>query len=315
MVEKKTTRQAIASEKPTTTVSGGTAVSEQTPANRIYKSRLFEMIFSDKRELLNLYNAVNRTHYTDPELLTVNTLRNAIYMAMHNDISFLIDSRLSLYEHQSTYSPNLPLRYLLYVSELYAGMTKDENIYGNERVRIPPPRFLVFYNGRQKRPERQELYLSDLFEIPEETPWLELKAVVLNINRGYNQPIMDACRTLRGYTDFTARVRDYAEKMPLNEAVERAITECIQEGILAEFLSLHRAEAKKVTLYEYDEEKHMRMIREEGRTEGRIEGLILSSLDDRLPKERILEKLMKLFDLKPEEAEEYFEEFQSETKK
>ena len=84
-------------------------------SNRIYKARIFEMIFSDKKELLALYNAVNKTDYDIPELLEINTLQNAIYMSMKNDVSFIIDSRLSLYEHQSTYSPNLPLRYLLYV--------------------------------------------------------------------------------------------------------------------------------------------------------------------------------------------------------
>ncbi len=65
---------------------------------------MFEMIFSDKKELLELYNAVSRANHTDPALLEINTLQNAIYMAMHNDISFIIDSRVSLYEHQSTYS-------------------------------------------------------------------------------------------------------------------------------------------------------------------------------------------------------------------
>ena len=97
----------------------------QTPVNRMYKARLFEMIFSDKKELLELYNAVSKTNYTDPELLEINTLENVIYMSMHNDISFLIDSRLSLYEHQSTYTPNLPLRYLMYVSDLYSSITRD----------------------------------------------------------------------------------------------------------------------------------------------------------------------------------------------
>ena len=84
----------------------------QTAINRTYKSRIFEMIFSDRRELLNLYNAVNNTDYKDPEQLEINTLKNAIYMAMRNDISFIVDMRLNLYEHQATYNPNLPLRFL-----------------------------------------------------------------------------------------------------------------------------------------------------------------------------------------------------------
>ena len=83
--------------------------------NRLYKARLFVMIFEDKRKLLELYNAISGKHYEDPEFLEINTLENAIYMSMKNDLSFLIDARLSLYEHQSTYSPNLPLRFLFYL--------------------------------------------------------------------------------------------------------------------------------------------------------------------------------------------------------
>ena len=123
------------------------------------------MVFSDKKELLALYNAVNKTHYDDPELLEINTLQNAIYMSMRNDVSFIIDSRLSLYEHQSTYSPNLPIRYLLYVADIYANITKNENLYGTKKVMIPPPRFLIFYNGRAPYPERKILKLSELYAV------------------------------------------------------------------------------------------------------------------------------------------------------
>ena len=81
--------------------------------NRTFKSTVFIMLFEDKKNLLELYNAISGKHYTDPELLEINTLENAIYMSIKNDVSFLIDGRLSLYEHQSTYNPNLPLRFLL----------------------------------------------------------------------------------------------------------------------------------------------------------------------------------------------------------
>ena len=84
------------------------SIAAQPKSNRLYKSRLFELRFRDKKEFLQLYNAMNETNYDDPELLQINTLENAIYLSMHNDISFIIDSRLALYEHQSTCSPNLP---------------------------------------------------------------------------------------------------------------------------------------------------------------------------------------------------------------
>lgn len=233
-------------------------------ANRLYRSRLFEMVFRDKMSLLELYNAVNGTHYDSPDLLEINTLENAIYMSMHNDISFLIDSRLTLYEHQSTYSPNLPLRYLLYVADLYSSITRNANLYGTKIVRIPPPRFVIFYNGEGEQPEKEILRLSDCYSVFEKECSLELKAVMLNINPGYNEKLKSSCRTLKDYAEYTARVREYAKNMELEIAVEHAISECIKEGILADFLAKNRAEAKSVSIYEYDEEKHMRQVREEG---------------------------------------------------
>ena len=236
---------------------------------REYKARLFEMVFSNKKELLGLYNAVNQTNYTNPEDLEINTLENAIYLSMHNDISFIIDSRLSLYEHQSTYSPNLPLRYLMYVSDLYSAMTKNSNLYGSKLVELPPPRFLIFYNGADARPEREELKLSDAFSIKEEEPWLELRAIMLNINPGNNSEVVEACKTLKDYVEYTSRVRKYAENQSIEDAVEQAITECIKEGVLADFLTQYRAEAKKMSIYEYDEERQRRFDKEEGYAAGR----------------------------------------------
>ncbi|WP_417028915.1 hypothetical protein [Blautia sp.] len=241
-------------------------------ANRMYKFRIFAMLFSDRNELLKLYNAINGTSYDDPDLLQVNTLENAVYMSMQNDVSFIIDMRLNLYEHQSTYSPNLPVRYLLYVADVYSDYTKDMNLYGTKAVKLPTPRFVIFYNGQAEQPDRKELKLSELFSIPDADPSLELKAVMLNINKGHNRKLMETCRTLQDYAEYTFRVREYAAEMPLDLAVEQAITECISEGILADFLRKNRAEAKKVSIYEYDEERHMRQTREEGMEEGYANG-------------------------------------------
>ena len=213
--------------------------------NRLYKARLFVMIFEDKRKLLELYNAISGKHYEDPELLEINTLENAIYMSMKNDLSFLIDAQLSLYEHQSTYSPNLSLRFFFYLSDMFSGMTMDANLYGTKRVVLPVPRFIVFYNGEADQPDRQ------------------IKVLVLNVNQGHNPELMEACHTLWEYAEYTGRVRKYAKEQPIAEAVERAITECIQEGILKEFLEKNRREAKNVSIYEYDQEKHIRQEREE----------------------------------------------------
>ena len=253
------------------------------------------MIFEDKRKLLELYNAISGKHYEDPELLEINTLENAIYMSMKNDLSFLIDARLSLYEHQSTYSPNLPLRFLFYLSDMFSGMTMDANLYGTKKVELPIPRFVVFYNGEEEQPDRQILKLSDLYTVKEEEPMLDLKVLVLNVNQGHNPELMEACHTLWEYAEYTGRVRKYAKEQPIAEAVERAITECIQEGVLKEFLEKNRREAKNVSIYEYDQEKHIRQEREEaweaGEKAGREAGE--RSGEEKKLKEQIQKKLAK----------------------
>ena len=250
--------------------SANTAVT--VPVNRMYKSTLFIMLFQDKKNLLELYNAVSGKHYTDPEVLEINTLENAIYMTVKNDISFLIDGWLSLYEHQSTYNPNLPLRFLLYIAKLYSRMTRNANLYGTKVIRIPPPEFLIFYNGKEELPERTVLKLSDMYEKEDPHAGLELEAVMLNISGKNNRKLKDACRTLKDYAIYTDKVREYAEEMDLADAVERAIRECIAEDVLKDFLEKHRAEAKEMSIFEYDQEKHMRQEREEAWAAGLEEG-------------------------------------------
>ena len=249
------------------------------PVNRIYKDRLYKMIFNDKSELLKLYNAINGTHYDDPAMLTITTLDNAIYMTMENDLSFIIDMRLALYEQQSTVNPNLPLRFLMYITDIYSAYTKDMNIYGSKKVQIPLPSFVIFYNGVKSQPDRTEFLLSELFHPTTDQPALELKAVMLNINKGHNQELMNACHTLRDYSEYVARIRTYSAEMPLTDAVEKAITECIHENILRDFLLKNRAEAKAMSIYEYDEEKTLRMFREEGYEDGERNGKIQATIE------------------------------------
>ncbi|MFI3201500.1 MAG: hypothetical protein R3Y54_08240 [Eubacteriales bacterium] len=159
---------------------------EETNYNRTYKDGLFRMLFSKKEELLSLYNAMRGTKYTNVEDLEVNTLENVIYMTMKNDISFIMDGNLSLYEHQSTWNGNMPLRNLLYIANLYASMIAHKNIYGSKVIELPNPHFVVFYNGSKKVAERSYQNLSSAYTHKEE--WnLELKVLVLNINEGYNQ--------------------------------------------------------------------------------------------------------------------------------
>ena len=259
------------------------SASTAIPVNRTYKSTLFIMLFQDKNNLLELYNAISGKHYTDPEILEINTLENAIYMTVKNDISFLIDGRLSLYEHQSTYNPNLPLRFLIYIAKLYSRMTRNANLYGTKVIRIPPPEFLIFYNGREELPDRTVLNLSDMYEKEDPHAGLELSAVMLNISGKHNQKLKEACRILKEYAIYTDKVRKYVEEMELADAVEQAIRECIAENVLREFLEKHRAEAKELSIFEYDQEKHMRQEREEAYNDG-VETTLITQIRKKLAK-------------------------------
>ena len=283
------------------------------PVNRIYKDRLYKMIFNDKSELLKLYNAINGTHYNDPAMLTITTLDNAIYMTRENDLSFIIDMRLALYEQQSTVNPNLPLRFLMYITDIYSAYTKDMNIYGSKKVQIPLPSFVIFYNGVKSQPDRTEFLLSELFHPTTDQPALELKAVMLNINKGHNQELMNACHTLRDYSEYVARIRTYSAEMPLTDAVEKAITECIHENILRDFLLKNRAEAKAMSIYEYDEEKTLRMFREEGYEDGerngKIQATIEMCLEFNLSSDAIVQKLMTKFQFSENQAQEYLDNY------
>lgn len=238
------------------------------------KSRMFIMIFRDKKRLLNLYNVMSGRSYTDPEQLTITTLENAIYMSMKNDVSFLIGMRLSLYEHQSTFNPNMPIRFLFYLADVYSGLLKDSNLYGTKRVMIPPPKFIVFYNGVDEHPDHEVFKLSDSYIVQDEPISLEMIVEVFNINKGHNRELMEACKDLADYAEYTYRVRKYAKEMSIEDAVERTIIECIQEDILKDFLSQNKAEAKKMSIYEYNEEEHMRMERKDAYEDGVADGIV-----------------------------------------
>ena len=314
---------------------------EEARPQRTYKDTVFRMLFREKENLLSLYNAVNRTAYSDAKNLEITTLENAIYMNYKNDISFVMNFELMLYEHQSTVNPNMPLRHLIYVTKVLQGIIRNEDLYGSVLVQIPTPRFVIFYNGIEDQPEQKILKLSDAFEKKLETSELELAVTMYNINFDQNPEILNACQTLKEYAQYVSKVREYAEKMPFAEAVESAVDDCIRNGILSDFLLKNRAEAIEMSIFEYDEEKHLKNEREyaykkgreEGKEEGREEGeqigeqrgkqigeqkgkiegirivsFILKCSHQGDSKEETLQKLREFYSLSEEEAEIYYTE-------
>ena len=239
-----------------------TQVSEKIPAaNRQYKDTVFRMLFSEKENLLSLYNAVTGNSYQNADDLKIVTLENAIYMGMKNDLAFMLETNIYLYEHQSTLNPNIPLRDLIYIGIEYQQYVDDKSLYSSRLQKIPAPKFMVFYNGTDAVDDRVELRLSNAYEHLAGEPDLELKVLMLNVNEGHNKELMEQCQTLKEYAIYVARVRKYASEMNLNDAVARAIDECIKEGILVEFLRKNRSEVKMVSILEYDKEWEEKKLR------------------------------------------------------
>ena len=234
---------------------------KQLRSNRNYKDTVFRMLFSDRKNLLSLYNAVSGAHYEDPEMLEIVTLENAIYMGMKNDLAFIIDTDLFLYEHQSTYNPNMPLRDLFYISSEYQKLVDKKSLYSSVLQKIPAPQFIVFYNGTEKKKDSWVNHLSEAFKNLSGNPKLELEVLTLNINEGHNPELMEQCQTLREYAQYVACVRRYAKEFELNKAVKLAVDECIRNNILSEFLRANKSEVISMSIFEYDKEEEERKLR------------------------------------------------------
>lgn len=239
---------------------------EDTPVYRTYKDRVFRMLFKKKKRLLELYNALNDTAYDDEDELTVNTLENVIYLKMKNDVSFIIGCDMCLYEHQSSYCPNMPLRGFLYFADLYKKYIGNADLSTNRRIMLPTPRYVIFYNGSERREEEFTQYLSESFE--DDGGCIELTVRTLNINYGHNKELLEKCPTLNEYAQFVSIIRTNLKYMSLSEAMEKTIEECISQDILRDFLMEQKSEVVAMSIYEYNEEYVMRVTYEEGEIAG-----------------------------------------------
>lgn len=248
------------------------------PVNRQYKDRLFRVVFRDKKDLLDLYNAINGTDYQNADELLITTLEDVIYLGMKNDISFMIGASMNLYEQQSTWNENMPLRGLIYFAGLYQAYISQNrfNLYGSRRILLPAPHYIVFYNGKDNMPDRTLLRLSDAFmpPRPENECCLECQATILNINQGHNPDLLEKCQRLGEYTEFVAKVRNYlALGKSIEAAIGQSIRECLEQGILVDVLTRCRTEVLEVLLTEYNEEETREYLRQEAIQDGLEQGL------------------------------------------
>lgn len=240
--------------------------------NKEYKDRVFRLIFgNNKTFLLSLYNALNDTAYDNPDELDVNTIDDAIYMGMKNDVSCIISNTMSVFEQQSTYNPNMPLRELEYCAKLYGKyvIRSNKDIYGSSLIKMPAPQCYVFYNGDSEHSDLEVLKLSDAFEHYVEG--YEWTVNMININRGYNKELLSRCKPLEEYAQLVYDIKEYRKIYTIEEAVDKAVLTCIdRKGILSGMLEAHRAEVVDMLLTEYNEEEHMESVFNNGREEGRL---------------------------------------------
>ena len=263
--------------------------------NREYKDRLFAFIFGkeeNKKWTLSLYNAINKTYYTNEDDIVINTMSDTIYMGMKNDVSFLISDILNLYEQQSTYNPNMPVRQLMYLGRQYDKYIKDtkQNIYGKKLMHLPVPKLITFYNGTEDYGDTV-LHLSDSFIDSDNESDVQVSVRLININFGRNDEILQACSPLKEYTWFVECVRNNKLElgMTIEDAVDKAINMMPDDFQIKRFLDGNRAEVKNMCITEYNEAETMQMFKEEGREEG----ILLS-----------IKKLMKNMTCTPEKAME-----------
>lgn len=253
-------------------------MSNSKGVNRKYKDRLFTFIFGNsenKAWTLSLYNAVNGSDYTNPDDIILNTIDNVVYMGMKNDVSFLMGDMMNFYEQQSTFNPNMPMRFLIYAGMVYSKYIEGDNGYhrfSKQQQKAPTPKCVCFYNGTDSKQDRIILSLSDSFD-KDSQPDIEVKVTMININYGHNKDLLNACKPLNEYSWFIDKVRN-SKTSVFEEAIDIALTEMPDDFIIKLFLIANRAEVKRMCITEYDESRTLAEQREEGKAEGRAEGFL-----------------------------------------
>ena len=269
-----------------------TVISAPGAFNRQYQDRLFKAIFGREEHkdwLLSLYNALNGSFYTDPSAIEINTIEGIIYVTMKNDISFLIVSQLILYEQQSSYNPNMPLRGLMYFSQLYQKYISRQmkDIYSCALLKIPTPQFIVIYTGSTELDDVKELKLSDSFEVPDTSGRFEWTATVVNISKGHSRKLLEQCPPLRDYAVYVSRIKgNVAAGMTKEDAVNEAMEYSIEHNLLNGYFLEQKMEVLNMSLTEFDQEEYDRNRFNDGKEAGIAIGIAEGKRDAALQNAR-----------------------------
>ncbi|MBQ3612335.1 MAG: hypothetical protein IJA01_08720 [Firmicutes bacterium] len=216
--------------------------------NRKFKDGVFRTLFNDEEKLLELYNALSNRNYPEGTPIEIVTLDNVIFNEIKNDIAFIIDDRfIILTEHQSTKSPNFPLRMLCYLAKEYEKKYYSDAIYSTRLVTLPTPELYVFYEGKKDAPVEWELKLSDAFREKCDTISVEAVVKVINVSYEKGAELLERCKTMQEFSLFMYMIRKkYDETGNLMTAVSESIYECINSDVLKEYLMEHRGDIMSV---------------------------------------------------------------------
>ena len=290
-----------------------------------------DLFFKDekaKERELELYNALFGTDYK-MEDVTIEKIRvdDVVYMKLKNDVSFGVNNRLLVFcEHQSTMNGNMPLRDLLYVARTYEKIVPVRERYKKETYKIPRPEFFVFYNGQYDEKVESVQKLSDAYLDSEEDDnvSLELIVKVININTKAGSELLRKCKVLEEYSKFVEKVREY-KNAGVDDYMKSAITYCIKNHILEEYLSRKGSEVVNFLCAEYDYEMDLQVHEEEayekemiagleqGMEQGRqqvikqsVKAIVRDSVKEKKEEKQVIEKLMEYFSLTETEAKEMY---------
>ncbi len=289
--------------------------------NKNYKDSLFTRLFSNKEEIISLYNAIKDTNYESYNTdINIITLDDVLFMDRNNDLCFTINDKLVvLIEHQSSINQNMPLRFLLYIAREYEKILDNTNIYKSKLVKIPKPEFIVLYNGESKYPKYNKLYLSDAF-CDKTNLNLELVVDVININYEENNNLVSKSITLNDYSYFIYLVRKYIkenkntiEKSNLLEyCITKAIKECIEKNILKEFLKQNGSEVINMINTKFNLEDAKLVWKQEAFEDGFQDGVkqgmikqIRSLKEFGIENSKIISKIKEDYNVTEEEIKKY----------
>ena len=234
--------------------------SKDIKPNRTYKDTLFKFIFGKqerKEYTLSLYNAINNSNYENVDDLTLVTLEDVLYISMKNDVAFLLYDTINLYEQQSSYNPNMPLRMLLYLAKEYEKIISKNKyfLYSRNIIELPSPKLITFYNGIDDKNDIEILKLSNSYKRKEEDIQVEVKVLVYNINKGRNTSLLNACKALYEYTWFNDSIRSLYQRYSLEESLDITLNNLPNDFIIKDLLIKERNSVMGLLATEFDEEE------------------------------------------------------------